>query len=181
MLLLPEIRRAIAEEADAIFRGAGKIGFVPEENLHVTMKFLSDVHRDDLSTAAEIMEEAAEALVPGEIELAGFGGFPNLARPRILWAGTSDPAGILAPVFDRMDRGFTALGVTRERRRYVPHVTVGRVRGSFDAVRTAERLKQAGEVWFGRQPVENVALVMSDLGRGGPPVYTVLGRFGPRG
>ena len=51
------------------------------------------------------------------------------------------------------------------------------MRGRFDGPELSRRVDRADELWFGAQRVRSVALMMSELGRGGPPRYTVLGRY----
>ncbi|MEN8149562.1 MAG: RNA 2',3'-cyclic phosphodiesterase [Planctomycetota bacterium] len=193
VLLDPPLRRAIREEAEALLdgtveKGGGKLGRVREENLHVTLKFIGDVHRDDLPALDETMADAGRRLTPGEIGVEGFGAFPDPRRPRVIWAGVSDPSGILEPVHARLNETLACsragFGAKREKKRYVPHVTLARVRsskgGRIDADLLAERLDEAGDVWMGTQSVEAVALLMSELEKGRPPRYTVLGHYGPQ-
>ena len=57
----------------------------------------------------------------------GLGAYPNLRRPRILWAGVTAPAEL-----GLLQRGIDAaagrLGYAPEDREYSPHLTIGRVR-----------------------------------------------------
>jgi 2'-5' RNA ligase len=184
VLLDPPLRRAIHEEAEVLLEdtgqdGKGTIGRVREENLHVTLKFIGDVHRDDLPALDGALADAGRLLVPGEVEVGEIGAFPDLSRPRVIWAGVSDPSGILRPVHARLNETCARFGAKREKKKYVPHVTLARVRGRFDADLLAERREEAGEIWMGTQAVDAIALVMSELERGQPPRYTVLGHYGP--
>ncbi|MHC4470970.1 MAG: RNA 2',3'-cyclic phosphodiesterase [Planctomycetota bacterium] len=173
------IRRALAKEGRTLFDGVGRLSVVPEANLHVTLKFLGDVHRDDLAALGETLEDAAALLREGEVEVGEVGAFPHLRRPRVIWAGVSDPEGILTPVHSRLNETLARFGAKREKKRYVPHVTLARVRGPFDARLFSARLERSDGLWFGTQRVDRVTLFMSELDRAGPPRYTVLGRYGP--
>jgi 2'-5' RNA ligase len=176
-----EIREALHEEAANLLRDAGRVTRVDRENLHVTLKFVGDVHRDDLPALGEAVEAGAERLRPGDLDIRDVGAFPGLARPRVIWAGVSDPSGILSPVHAFLNEALASFGAKREKKRYVPHVTLARVRGPFDADLLAERRDRSEELWFGSQGVTAVTLFMSELERGRPPRYTVLGRYGPGG
>jgi 2'-5' RNA ligase len=177
----PEIRDALAGEAADLLRDAGRVTRVARENLHVTLKFVGDVHRDDLPALGEAVAAGAQRLRPGEVEVRGVGAFPGLARPRVIWAGVSDPSGILSPVHAFLNEALASFGAKRDRKRYVPHVTLARVRGPFDADLLTDRLDRSVELWFGSEDVTAVTLFMSELERGRPPRYTVLGRYGPGG
>jgi len=179
ILLDPPIRRAIREEADVLLAGTGRISRVTEENLHVTLKFIGDVRRDDLPALDEVLSDAGPLLTEGEIEIGGIGAFPDLRRPRVIWAGVSDPSGILTPVHARLNESLARFGAKREKKRFVPHVTVGRVRGPFDADRLTRRRDDAGEMCMGTQAVDAFTLVLSEPAGSGPPRYTVMGHYGP--
>ncbi len=177
----PASRRVLRREAQRLLAGAGRMTLVAEENLHVTLKFLGDVHRGDLAALDEVLAEAGTRLAPGTVEIRGIGAFPDLARPRVIWAGVGDPEGILSRVHARLNETLARFGVKRERKRYVPHVTLARVRGPVDAGLLRDRAAGAAEEWYGEQDVERYTLYMSELVRGGPPRYTVMGRYGPGG
>ena len=173
----PDARAEIHRQARSVFAGIGRISIVSEDNLHVTLKFVGDLHRDDLAALTAAVEECVDGLPAGEVEIAGIGAFPDLARPRVVWAGVSDPSGILEPVHGRLNRALASLGVKRENKKFVPHVTLGRIRGPVDARELSRRIESGGDFWFSVEPADAITLFMSELSRGGPPQYTVLGRY----
>lgn len=179
-----EIRRALSEDAGELLRGLGRLTAVTAENLHVTLKFVGDVHRDDLPDLGRAVAAGGALLAPGVLTVEAIGGFPDLHRPRVLWAGVSDPSGILEPVHAFLNEALAEFGARRERKRFVPHVTLARARGPLDACLLRERIEREGggaEFWFGDQRVDAITLFMSELERGRPPRHTVLGRYGPGG
>ncbi len=176
-----EIRRTLAAEGLCLVKDLGKVSLTPAENLHVTLKFVGEVNRVDLADLSAAVAECCRDLRPGEIEVSGAGGFPDLKRPRILWAGVSDPGGILTPVFDALNVAMKAFGAKVEHRRYEPHVTFARVRGRFDGAGFARRVEEAEGLWLGTQAVDAVTLFMSELARGESPRYTALGHYGGGG
>jgi 2'-5' RNA ligase len=143
-----DLRRAIHSEGHGLLEGLGKFTPVREENLHVTLKFVGNVHRGELALLSETVADCARALRPGSLDLRGAGVFPDFGRPRVVWAGVSDPGGILSTVFDRLNDEVTAFGAKREVRRYAPHVTLARVRGSFDGLALEERIRRAGGLYY---------------------------------
>jgi 2'-5' RNA ligase len=172
-----EARADLHREARALLDGIGSVGIVAEENLHVTLKFVGDLRRDDLADLVATLAECTSGLPAGEVEIAGIGAFPGLARPRVLFAGVSDPSGILEPLHARLNRALARFGAKSEQKRYTPHVTLARVRGPVDTRELARRVESGGEFWFSVEPLDAITLFMSELSRGGPPQYTVLGRY----
>ena len=175
------MRAKLHQETRPLIRGIGRVTSPPPENIHVTLKFVGDVHRDDIPGLSEAVADGAGLLVPGEVTVEGIGAFPDLRRPRVIWAGVSDPADILTPVHERLNRNLAEFGAKRERKRYVPHVTLARVRGPVDPDLLTARIGEGGEWRFGALEVRAVTLFMSEMGRGGPPRYTALGHYHPRG
>ena len=173
----PEARRQVKAAAGALLDGLGRVGTVSEENLHVTLKFVGDVHRDGLAALGETVSDCVAGLPAGEIEVEGIGAFPSLFRPRVVWAGVSDPSGILEPVHGRLNEAMARFGAKREKKRYVPHVTMARIRGPIDARKLVRRIEDGDEFIFSTEQAEAVTLFMSELAHGAPPRYTVLGRY----
>lgn len=115
--------------------------WVPTANLHVTIKFLGDIAEEAAPAIVLGLKRAlgeagpgmAEPINPFEIKATGFGAFPSLAEPRVLWFGVEGGAA-LAALHARVEAGLEALGFAREARPFHPHVTIGRVaRGAWPA------------------------------------------------
>ena len=124
----PEVREALIHAARDLptskaFRliGPGK--------LHLTLKFLGDVAEDDLSRVKQALEQLRGRHEPFEVETSGFGAFPSERKARILWAGVGEGSGPLRAVAKSIDDLLEPAGFERERRPYVPHLTLGRARG----------------------------------------------------
>lgn len=123
-----QARRAIDALRPCVLGRAESVRWIPVENLHLTLKFLGSIDSDRvpqlLSTAAAKL--AGEA--PFEIELGGLGAFPNARKARVLWLGVSSGAAQLARLARKLDAAARRIGVSRERRAFHAHLTLGRVR-----------------------------------------------------
>ena len=124
----------------------------------------------------------AQAGVPGELLHAlgetlgveGVGCFPNMRRPRTVWAGVGTGAADLVALHDALEPPLLDLGCyRREERQYAPHLTLGRVKGDGSTDRlTQALLKQAA--WRGGECEVDAVRVMSSELRPDGPVYSVL-------
>ena len=96
---------------------------LPRASMHVTLVFLGEL------AAAEPVAAALGSELPGvgEVSLGGAVLLPP-RRPRVLAVRLEDPAGRLAALQAEVTRRLSAFH-TPEKRRYLPHVTVGRARG----------------------------------------------------
>jgi RNA 2',3'-cyclic 3'-phosphodiesterase len=96
-----------------------------EDTLHLTLVFLGDVAHP----ALEELHEALSAVrsLPVELRFGGLGVFGE-DRPRALWAAVAaDPA--LAALQRQVERAARTAGLSPEARRFVPHVTLVRMKG----------------------------------------------------
>ncbi|HKH38795.1 MAG TPA: RNA 2',3'-cyclic phosphodiesterase [Rubrobacter sp.] len=162
------------EVSEALFRVARDLpastAFRPigPEKLHLTLKFLGNVAEADLSRVQQALEQLRGRHEPFEVETSGFGAFPSERRARILWAGVGEGSGLLRAVAQSVDDLLEPAGFGRERRPYVPHLTLGRARGrgaKLDGASVSPRAL--------RFSVSGVDLVESVPGEGGV-TYSVL-------
>jgi RNA 2',3'-cyclic 3'-phosphodiesterase len=66
---------------------------VPPRNWHLTLAFFGEVDGHDSDDLAEALADCASRHESLAIRIQGFGAFPNLMRPRVLWAGVEDGPG----------------------------------------------------------------------------------------
>lgn len=62
-----------------------------------------------------------------EYEVGGLGGFPDLRRPRVVFAKVA-PHPQLTALVEEIARRLAEIGIEREARPFTPHVTLGRVK-----------------------------------------------------
>ncbi|MGH6954341.1 MAG: RNA 2',3'-cyclic phosphodiesterase [Alphaproteobacteria bacterium] len=172
-ILLPEaIRARLGAEARALAGIASGVVWVPEPNLHLTLKFLGSVAEGRVPAIANALGSAA-GLPAFDLELRGLGAFPTPDRPRVLWVGVGPGAAAGAALAARVDAGLAALGFPAETRPFASHVTLGRVRTPHRNPGLAEHLRRAGDRDFGRVRVAAVSLMRSQLSPAGAR-YTEL-------
>lgn len=104
-----------------------RVTWVRAEGIHLTLKFLGDVEETKIPELTECVGECARALTRFEIMTTIHGGFPNLRRPKVLWVGVDGGQRLLQLQCD-IERSLEALGFPLERKKFHPHITVGRVR-----------------------------------------------------
>ncbi|MEA2246180.1 MAG: 2,3-cyclic 3-phosphodiesterase [Solirubrobacteraceae bacterium] len=141
---------------------------VRDDALHVTLAFLGHRPLDDIEPARAAVRAAA-APVP-ELEL-GKALWLSPRRPHVLTVEVLDPTGALARLQESVSAALAeAIGYEPERRRFLAHITVARVRRG--AVPRHGDLPEAPSARFAG---EAVTLYRSFLG-GGPVRYEPLER-----
>jgi 2'-5' RNA ligase len=122
---------AIPMPEDAAARLAGLVRGLPvgrrvdEENLHLTLAFLGDVTDAGLEELHDTLSSIRGA--PVELRFEGLGVFGE-ERPRALWAAVAAEAR-LVELQRQVERAARKAGLAPEARRFVPHVTLVRLRG----------------------------------------------------
>jgi RNA 2',3'-cyclic 3'-phosphodiesterase len=125
--------------------------WIDTENYHITLRFIGDVD-------SHVADEIASALdrirrPPFEISLNGVGQFGG-KKPHALWAGVT-PLTEMLLLQAEIERLCQRLHIAPDPRKFVPHVTLARLRST---------------------PVADVAHYLSSRGNFATPSFTV-GRF----
>jgi 2'-5' RNA ligase len=101
---------------------------VPEENLHVTLKFLGSTDPGRVKEVEAACLEVAAGLEATEARPSGLGAFPTVRRASVVWVGLEERAGAIAALERSLSEALEPLGWVPERRTFTPHVTVARLR-----------------------------------------------------
>ncbi len=125
--LPPELRRILQASAAAMRALSGdSMRVVAADNLHLTLKFMEDLRPDSEEELAVELQRELASLSPFETAQRGYGAFPNSGRARVFWAGLEDSDGHLQTLARITERAAERVGVPREKRRFEPHITLGR-------------------------------------------------------
>ena len=171
----PPVRRNCAKLIDRLRQSGDGIKWVPTEHLHLTLKFLGDVDNTAIPDVCRVLGDVCRDIDPFDLSFGGTGGFPNLSRPRVLYAGVEDPSGSLQSMVGRLELDLAKMGFKPEPRDYTPHLTLGRTRsgGRRASGDVVDRLSEQEDVVLGEMVVDTVQLIASFLDKTGPS-YQVM-------
>ena len=171
---LPEHERrllvAAQERMRKAVRGVGPKRVEPDQ-LHVTMKFLGEIDRSAESELVGMATAAAAETPPLATRLEAITSFGPPRRARVIVATLADRDGLFAGLAARLEAAAVRLGVPAEERRFVPHVTVARIKRPHDP---SAYLAEAG-VAPSEFVCTDLTLYKSELRPAGP-IYAVLHR-----
>ncbi|MEX1047162.1 MAG: RNA 2',3'-cyclic phosphodiesterase [Actinomycetota bacterium] len=123
---IPEVIREELSVAVAPLRERWpKAKWVPQQNQHVTVKFLGRTWPRLQEWVTKTVEEVASGSKPFESRVTGLGTFPGGKRTRVLWAGLEDASGRFADLAAMLDAALSR-EFKPEERRFTPHLTVAR-------------------------------------------------------
>lgn len=161
----------IVERLEALQSGLPGARWVDPENLHLTLRFIGEQPNN-------LVDELAEELgrldcPPFDLRFSGLGTFePTRRESGALWAGVQ-PEPLLARLQRKLERMVQELGIPAESRRFVPHVTVARLRDTPELA--LARYLQANNLFAaGPMRVDSVTLFRSHLGKDGPHYEPLL-------
>lgn len=151
------------------------VRWVKPGQMHWTIKFLGDVDMLETAQVCQRMQEVAAQFEPIELTVQGLGAFPTVDRPRTLWIGSTTGNEAMEELHAALDASLGVMGFNREQRRFTPHLTLGRVRGTKNIDQLNELLEAEAEFLAGSMWADEMILFSSDLQSTGP-VYEVVGR-----
>jgi len=155
-----DVRALVADAVDPIRERHPEARWLPASNQHVTLKFLGSTPAPAVDRVRRAIVEVATARRPFRTRVADLGGFPNLRRARVLWAGLEDPARAITDLAAALDEALRA-ELAADRRPFTPHLTLAR----FDPPVALDALSSVrSEPWT----VERLVLFRSRLGPPAP-------------
>ena len=171
---LPEpVLQGIAKAQDKLRRAGFAIRWVRPQGIHLTLKFLGDIEKDQVEKIHAAMDKAARPVSPLSLRGEGFGVFPDFKRPRVVWVGVAGDLEVLLALQRELDSQLSGLGFPREKRPFKGHLTLGRAKGRLDGNRLRRALEQFENFRTETFTAEAVTLFQSDLRPTGA-VYTKL-------
>jgi 2'-5' RNA ligase len=155
------------------------VRWVPVGNMHLTLKFLGDVHDEQIGLVQQALESSGGDFSPISFTIKGFSCFPSSKRPRVLWLGVEPMDDQLLGLQGTIEEALLSLGFEREQRRYHPHLTLGRIKRSAspDHMRALalgmQELEDMQKPVIGDDLAEHISLIQSQLTPSGPQYSTL--------
>ncbi|MBL8836313.1 MAG: RNA 2',3'-cyclic phosphodiesterase [Alphaproteobacteria bacterium] len=160
-LELPEDIRARLAGLAAGIPGAR---WTPEENLHLTLRFIGEVSAPDAEDIHDVLSVVYTRRFA--MTIAGVGHFESAGQVHTLWAGIEKNPELTA-LRDRIDSALKRAGQAGNGQRFVPHITLARLRDApasrVSTFLAANNLLRAGPIM-----VDRFTLFSSYLQSSGP-------------
>ena len=126
---LPDQVREQLGQLISLCKGKGaSVKWVAAENIHLTARFLGDTEETLIPQINRVTDEVAGLSAAVNTEINRLGGFPNLKRPRVIWAGLGADCETLAAIARQVELRVRKLRYKPEKKSFKAHLTLGRVR-----------------------------------------------------
>ncbi len=143
------------------------VRWIEPDNFHVTLKFLGEVRREQVDVVTAAIERAAASTRPFETEIGGFGAFPTVRRPNVIWLGV-EACPELRCLKQDLEWALGDAGFPAESRSFHPHVTLGRAQDAGGAGAFRELDEMFASLQFEDElKVHSIDLMRSHLSRDG--------------
>ena len=149
-----------------------RASWVKPGNVHLTLKFLGDVHPDHIEIIGGAIEEVAGNHPPFSMRIGGIGAFPNLTRPRVLWAGIKVGVAEITALARYINIELNRCGYPADKK-FNPHLTLARLRSRVNLRPFVDMFRQYDEIDGAAMTVNEIVFVRSQLHPSGS-IYTLL-------
>ena len=154
----------------------GHVKWVIPEGIHLTLKFLGSVPSDLLPRIQESALPLFKEQKPTQLHVSGLGAFPGLRRPRVVWAGLEDPAGVVSRLVNGLETVLEPIGFQKENRPFNPHLTLGRFKSNEKCSELIEAIRQKLDI-VGPSFVADHAILFESVLKPSGAEYFQLFRF----
>ena len=171
-----EIKNKLSEYLSKLKRSGADVKWVAPDNIHLTLKFVGYIEKETLTDLNKIINDAVSGIGPFSISIENIGAFPSLKKPRVVFVCVQEKGDNLLRIYEKLDKGVERLGIKKESRKYVGHITLGRVKSQKNISKLENALNPGTECYFGLEKVTSLSLIQSKLSSTGP-IYTRLNNF----
>ena len=96
--------------------------------LHITLFFVGWIEDKGVDVVASAVEGGAGGISPFSIRMGKLGVFPDFVQPRVVWVGIKGDQPALVQLRKEVVRKLVGVGFETEKRAWIPHLTIGRVK-----------------------------------------------------
>ncbi len=122
-----EVPSEVGEELRLLTGGLEGARWIDPENYHITLRFIGDIDDVTASDVANLLAQTSGGSF--SLRLSSVGHFGPVTKTRALWAGVQHVQELI-DLHARQERMCQMAGLAPEGRKFTPHVTLARMRGT---------------------------------------------------
>ncbi len=166
---------AVRAELAAFAAPLHGVRWTPEENIHLTLRFIGETEEEQSARHAESL--ARVRVEPFILPVGGTGLFPTRGAAKVLWVGVGNGHTRLYQLRKQVDEALLAVDTTLAMPGFHPHFTLGRLDERHEPKEIAHFLERHARFEAPPFRVGEFHLMASELPPDGPPVYRVVRSF----
>jgi len=123
-----DIKKMVTHVSEDVRGSRLNVKWVKVDNIHLTVVFMGNISTEDVPAIREEIKKGCLGFEPFDIYLKGLGVFPDARMPRILWLGLEGEIERMSSFKKGLQERLKTFGIKEEKRRFKPHLTLGRFR-----------------------------------------------------
>jgi len=152
------------------------IKWVEPENFHFNLKFLSSRTEAEITKISEKTKAVTLRHKKFMLSIEQIGCFPSDSSPRVVWLGVQQGKEEISNLANDIDESCSKLGIEKEKRKFEPHLTLGRIRSLKNQEALVKKINENRNIQIGTFKVSKILLMQSKLSPKGP-TYSILGKY----
>ena len=148
------------------------IRWVENNNLHITLRFLGETSKEQVSQIIEMLENVIKVFQPFQFSLKGVGFFKSKNQPKVLHITTENDE-VLKQLANEIEDGLVQLGFNRGEKIFTPHLTFGRFKFISDKNSFFSLVNNFHDVKIQQITVSEIIFYQSILSSDGPTYVPV--------
>lgn len=168
-----ETQNSLAKIQSQLRTSGADVKWVEPKNIHLTLKFLGDIDTDLIGEIKNVVEDLANNHQKFTATIKELGGFPNTRSPRVIWVGIQEGKENTSSIVMDLENNISKLGIPKENRDFLSHITLGRVRSPINRLKLTELLNKNKNIPTLIFVVEKITLFKSTLTPRGP-IYEAI-------
>ena len=162
-----EIQSALLKAIKILKEKDDKVRWAKPSGIHLTLKFLGKIKSEFIPKIESVLKKTAKNHAPFSLCIKGIGTFPlRSQKPRIIWAGIKENESLVS-FQEELDKNLIELGFTGEKRKFQPHLTLGRIKSYLHINNLLSKIPNYQEFEFGKKEVSKIILYESILNPSG--------------
>ena len=124
-----EVQNQISDYINKLKKCSTDVRWVQAANIHLTLKFLGEIDSSRIDLVKQSLYPISNKFSSFHLNISGSGCFPGKNRPRVFWLGMDQgEENSLFSSHQWIENQLADINFEREKRRFSPHLTLGRVR-----------------------------------------------------
>lgn len=158
-----DIQSALLNAINILKEKDGKVRWAKPLGIHLTLKFLGKIKSEFIPKIESVLKKTAKKHTPFSLNTKGIGTFPLRShKPSIIWAGIEENESLVS-LHEDLDINLIKLGFPGEKRKFRPHLTLGRIKSYNRIDRLLSEISKYQEFEFGKKTVSKIVLYESIL------------------
>jgi len=158
-----EIQSALLSAINILKEKDTKVRWAKPPGIHLTLKFLGEIKSEFIPEIESVLKKTAKKHTPFSLCIKRIGTFPLRShKPRIIWAGIEENE-YLVSLHEELDKNLIKLGFPGEKRKFHPHLTLGRIKSYISIDDLLSEISKYQEFEFGKKTVSKIVLYESIL------------------